>query len=154
MGNFKYPSKAAEINKDDGAALAGTSITADDYSEWMALDDCDFFGIALALGTVTGTSPTLDVKVECRFAGANSGSPNVYVYPDAVNAETVTSEATNQALLAQVTDEDDTNRVKYWRNILPSSGLNGQVRFFFDVGGTTPVFPVQEAILFKVERGA
>lgn len=144
-----FPTVATEVKRSTGVSIEGTSVTATFQSEWYSLSNVEWFGIALALGTCTGTTTTLDVGVQCRF---NEGA-NVYSYPSAPGG--VDGTALGQAALDTLTDaSDDVNSLQYWRNIIPLMGRQGQVRFNFVITGTTPVFPIQEATLITVERQA
>lgn len=144
-----FPTVGMELLKSDSTSVEGTSPTATFTSLWYNLSNVEWFGLAIALGTCTGTSTTLDIGVQCRF---NEGA-NVYSYPNA--AGSVDGTGPSAAAIDTLTDgSDDVNTFAYWRNILPLMGRGGQVRFNFVIAGTTPVFPIQEVTLITVERSA
>lgn len=141
MGSVKYPSVGYKPKLDDGATVVeGSSVTTDDNTEWFDLGDCRYWGLAVAVGTVTGTNPTLDIAAQCRF----NGEADVYSYPSDLNT-------TTQIAMTQLTTSD-TNLIEFWRNFLPTMGEYGQARFTFTLTGTSPVFPIAQFVVVKVER--
>lgn len=129
----KHPNSGADILDVNQQAFEGQVLTAgNNYSEWMALGDADYFGAAVDVSSQTGS---LDVQAEVRFGGAAS----VYTCPAAENSET-------QAALAAISSDGD--GLRFWKNFLPSSGQVGEVRFNFNV--TTGPVTIDQAVIIKV----
>lgn len=140
--SVKYPSKGSQIKGTDGLPIASQTLTATEQSGWMAFDDVEWVGLAVDCGTVSGTSPTLDVRLQLRF---NEGS-EIYGMPAAQNSSTT-------AVLTQMTTTGD-NDCRYFRAPFPSAGRNAQFRVNFAIGGTSPSFEIDGAEVFLVERTA
>lgn len=139
----KYPSVGWKIKNAAGAVLEDNQFdsSATTYSQWYSLDDAKYVGIALDCGTVTGTTPICTVSFETRFGG----NAVTYILPDGANSVTC---AAPTATFSTTTN----SYIEYWENPLPSSGQKGQFRIKFVVSGTSPVFPWDQAILWKVSR--
>jgi hypothetical protein len=118
------------LKNDAGQEINSLSISADDYSETLNLNGYRKVGIWVDAGTFTGTSPTCDIKVEWS---ADGGS-NWVEFP-------VSSNSVTQAALVQLTTSNDADvHFEYWDNVVGSP--LGRLRFFFDLGGTSPVCPL------------
>jgi len=137
-----YPTNGFDVKDSNGQVFEGQTLTASAQSEWMSFDDAEWFGVAVLCGTVSGTSPTLDITVQCRF----DGESDTFNYPSGDNVQT-------GAALAQMTTTADKG-MEYWRHVLPSAGKKGQIRFALTVGGTSPSFEISRFTAWKVERGA
>ncbi len=125
------------VLKDSAAAsLAALAKTATFNSEILNLTGYDMFGVSLDIGTVSGTSPTLDIKVQRRL----DGTTWVDHYPQAENSET-------QATFAQITATKEVS--KEWP-IWPHE----KIRLVFTIGGTSPSFTFTEARLVARRFGA
>lgn len=131
----KYVARYLQVS---GVNLDGVSKTATFNTDKIHPGAYDYIGILLLIGTVTGTSPTLDVTVQIsEDDGANWRD----TYPEDVNSET-------QALLAQITAAKETS--KFWPNWFVGAAFTTinktftfRVRFVFTIGGTdTPTFPI------------
>lgn len=121
-----------ELKNDAGAKFSAAALTATDNSESLRVYGLDTVGLAIDLPTVSGTSPTLDIKVEISF----DGGTNWAEFPDDVNSET-------QATFTQITAAGDVS--KYWTIPFATekdddAGKYPLVRFVFTVGGTNPSF--------------
>lgn len=133
-----------QLLRDDDTDFTGTDIDADDNSEWIKPKDFEEFGLILDIGTESGTSPTLDIKVQMSLDG---GTTALDTYPATANSET-------QATLTQITAAIETS--KFWENRLALSGegtIDPRIRFVFDTGGTSPVFPCTGAWIVLRKRG-
>ncbi len=135
---------------EDGA-VAGVEVnavakTATWNSEWFSPKDFDLIGLLLIL-TVTGTSPTLDVKLQMSEDGGTTARD---VWPDAVNTESTSANTTDQALMAQKTATGVA--IKFFPNWLTISGagsLDPKARFVFTIGGTNPSFTTSAILILK-----
>ena len=118
------------INDANGATFAGQDVTADEQSAWYDLK-FDWFMLVLDLGTVAGTSPTLDVEVQCSFDG---GTTAIAFYPQTFG---------NTQTFAQLDQHTGTGvGMGYFRNTMPNGAGNPKVRFNMNVGGTSPSFGI------------
>ena len=129
------PGFARNLLDTASVAFNGQTVTADEYSESIDIKSYLYVGLALDLGTVGGTSPTLDVKGEISFDGGTSW----YNCPQDANT-------TTQIALSQFTATGE--EFKYFA--IPSvqgTADGAKFRFFFDVGGTSPSFEITEAKL-------
>jgi len=117
------------LTKSDGTVLEGTAITADTNSQTLDLPE----GVECLLlyegGAVTGTTPTLDVKVMCRLGSSD------FIQYRLIESDVLVD-------LPQMTADADHCTAFKW---------NGkEMRIFFDVGGTTPSFTCTKArLIFK-----
>lgn len=133
-----------ELLDSTGALLSGQSITANFTSEKVDISPWDWWGLILEIGTVTGTDPTLDIKVQTTL---DDGVSFVDAYPGDVNSDA------QAALLQMVATGDD--RFKVWPRFLPQWEPNTaqgtpagtvyvqRIRIVGTIGGTaTPTFPI------------
>lgn len=121
--------------QDGGADVEGTSLgAADILTDGQTVGPFRYVGLALSFGTVTGTSPTMDISVQVSFDGGTTW----YAMPTGANS--VTGAAT-----AQFDSTDDVDVFEYW--ILPSAwGIAGQatqVRLSAAFGGSSVVYPIE-----------
>jgi hypothetical protein len=122
-----YGSFSRVLDNDAGTALDGSvTLTADDYTETFKVTGYNWFGLFADVGTVSGTTPTLNPKLEISCDGGTTW----VAFPGAENS-------TTQAALTEMDTTGDT-RFEYWRC---ANGYNDvRYRVFLDVGGTTPSF--------------
>lgn len=121
-GRFK------NLDNDAGALMTAAALTATDYSETLGLGGLDSFGIMIDQGTVSGTSPTLDVTPQISY---DSGTSWVSNMPAEFGSTTA-------AALAQASTTGD-DRIGVWKNPYPADS-DVKLRFAFTTGGTTPSF--------------
>lgn len=125
------------LRDSSSVTLSGVAKTATFSSESISPKDYEEFGLILDIGTVSGTSPTLDIKIQMSL---NGGTTWLDTYSDALNSET-------QAILAQITATKETS--EFWENrmtLAGSGGIDPRVKFVFTVGGTdTPTFTFTNA---------
>jgi len=136
------------------ARVDAAAHTATFNSEAVDLSGCDFFGLYLDVGTVSGTSPTCNIKVQSSFDG---GSNWVDFYPDDLTTST-------QATIAEITTTSaDTGAMfaRYMPSLKPgrNPGVTGAdeqpvpvVRFVFTIAGTSPSFTFTRAHLVQIVR--
>lgn len=142
--SVRNPSVGIDVKDSDGQQIGGTTFaaSASTNSKWYSLDNAKYVGVAIASGTITGTSTVMTVTPQVRFGG----QADIYDLPIAVNDETAAT------ITTWTTGSDDTNRIKYFENPLPVSGQKGQFRLNFEVSGTNPSVPVDQCVLWKVAR--
>lgn len=101
------------------------------------LEDAGWFGLWYDCSASSGTTETLDITVEMSPDIGTTGTVQDIGYPADANSQT-------GAAMAQITAAGE--GFEYWRNVLPSegpqTGPGGEwgIRFFFDLGGTSPSF--------------
>lgn len=135
-----------------GALLSGQSIIANFTSELVDISPWDRWGLIVKVGTVTGTDPTLDMKIQTTL---DDGVSFVDAYP------TDTSSGSQAALTQMVATGDD--RFENWDRALPQWEPNStegtpagrnftqRIRVVGTIGGTsTPTFPLTELIIVGV----
>ena len=137
-----------KLLKDSSAVdLSALAKTATFNSEDLNLQGYATFCLILDIGTVSGTSPTLDPKVQMSL---DNGTTYLDTFPDGLNSET-------QAAMAQITASKET--VECWRNTFPTiagfatvgTAVTPRVRFVFTIGGTTPSFTFTNAYISTSE---
>lgn len=139
--SVKYPSVGFDVQDTSNAAFAGTTFTtaATTYSKWYNAGDCDYIGLAVAVGTVTGTSPGMTCSLEARL----DENANIYPLPAVAGAAPAAA-----ALPSHSTTGN--NRMAFFPVQLPASGKVAQFRVAFTVAGTSPVFPLEQVVAYKV----
>lgn len=137
-----YSSFTRVLDDSNNIALTGAVKGATFQSAGYKMAEFDQIGIVMDIATATGTSPTLDVKVQM----SKDGTTWLDTYPAAENTET-------QAALAQITAAKET--AEFWPCWL-AAGSNDQLRFVFTIGGTGPSFTFTNAWVVgrKRARGA
>jgi hypothetical protein len=113
------------------------------------LQQVQTWGIVLDIGTVSGTSRTLDIKGQMSLDG---GTTWLDTLPGALNSET-------QITLAQITATKETS--EFWPRFIPSwmpskdaeggTTYKPMVKFVFTIGGTNPSFTFTKAYVLGVE---
>ena len=136
------------------ALLSAAAHTATFQSETLTIGDADRWGILFDVGTVSGTNPTLDIKVQTSFDG---GTTWLDTYPGAVNSET-------QAGLAQITASIETSEMwdrafGPYREFQTLEGggaaIKPVVRLVGTIGGTdTPTFTITKSYFFTINYPA
>ena len=132
----------AYLKDSNSLDLNAVAKTATFDSEWIDIGAADTFGFII-IATVTGTSPTLDIDVECSH---DNGTTAAGDYPAFLNVEAGDSAESGIASagiaeFAQITATGNT--MKFFKSFFPegsSSGLNARVRLEFTIGGTNPSF--------------
>ena len=121
--------------------LSATAKTATFNSDKEYVGEYDYIGIALTTASVTGTSPTLDVKLQLSW---DDGSNWNDYYPDDANSET-------QAALAQSTAATAT--MEMWpawvKSVTDHDGNKPCIRFVFTIGGTNPSFTITARLVAR-----
>ena len=134
------------LNDSAGTALSGVAKTATFNSQTVNLQGYGTFCLILDIGTVSGSSPTMDPKVQMTL---DNGTTWLDTLPNALNAET-------QAALAQITATKET--AECWRNPFPNvagfattNNVTPRVRIVFTVGGSSPSFTFTKAYISASE---
>ena len=148
---MSYPSGWTVLNDAaTGVSAEGVAKTADWRSPFYNFGDSDWFGLWFDASAVSGTSPTLDVTVEMSPDTGASTVQDVG-YPAAANSQST-------ATITQITAAGES--FEYWRYVLPTRGVSGGgtrglwgVRFFFNLGGTSPSFTLATVRAMYVARG-
>ncbi len=115
------------FKKSDESALEGTAITASTLTDIKSIPEGSLCMIYLDVGTVSGTSPTLDGAIEVRLGGGATWSPYKF-------------EATT-IVLSQVTASNSGRSVSFFWS-------GNEIRVNLVVGGTTPSFAILKLRLF------
>lgn len=147
---MSYPSTWTVISDAaTNVSAEGVAKTADWRSPFYNLGDADWFGLWYDCSASSGTTETLDITVEMS-PDINAATVQDIGYPAAANSQT-------GAAMTQVTAAGE--GFEYWRYVLPSSGVAGGstgawgIRFFFDLGGTSPSFTLATVRCCFVARG-
>lgn len=135
------------LDDSDSAALTAVAKTATFNSETLNLQGYATFCLVLDIGTVSGSSPTMDPKVQLTLDG---GTTWLDTYPVTLNSET-------QAAMTQLTGTGETTEC--WRNVFPvvagfstaASSVTPRVRFVFTFGGSSPSFTFTNAYIVTSE---
>jgi len=132
------------ILKDSaGVALDSVAKTATFSSETLKPGDASHIGLFLDVNTVSGTSPTLNVKAQISFDG---GTTWLDSYPAALNSPT-------QWAFTQITAAIETAEiVQNWAAPQASSSINPVVKFVFTIAGTNPSFTSDIWVAFYQDR--
>ena len=138
-------SSVAVLDDSDGAALTAATKTATFESQTVNGGNADQLCLILDIGTVSGSTPTLNVKLQVTL---DNGTTWLDTYPGASNAET-------QAAFTEITASKET--MECYPNWLPSvgsfsaSGIIPRMRFVFTIGGASPSFLFTNAYLVRRE---
>ncbi|MHC4145712.1 MAG: hypothetical protein ACYSUD_13145 [Planctomycetota bacterium] len=81
--------------------LSGGNVSATFNSEYIKTGWYDYIGLLVKVGTVTGTSPTLNIKAQISHDGGTTWHD---VYPTDSDKESTSADTTNQAIMTE--DED------------------------------------------------
>jgi len=125
------------LKDDAGATLSGATKTADDFSETINLRSSRF-GFAIDCGTVSGTTPTLDAKIEWRATPSGTWQTTFPV---------ASGNAQAAAQLPQCTTTGD-QKIAWFENPFPSD-VDIELRLFIDIEGTTPSFDIDNLWFFQ-----
>ena len=136
------------LKDSGGTAISAVAKTATFNSQKINLADCDKVGIVVDANTVSGTSPTMDIKGQMSF---DDGTTWLDTWPAAENSET-------QWSLTQITAAKETAKfVPNWIPAKPafsSSGIVPRFRFVFTIGGTNPSFTMTVYLIKRTFEGA
>ena len=149
---MSYPSTWTVINDAaTGNSAEGIAYTASWRSPFYNLGDADWFGLWIDVSATSGTTEVLDIDVEMS-PDTGAGTVQDITYPAAANSQT-------GAVLAQINGAAEA--FKYWRYVLPTRGTSGAglrgrwgIRFFFEIGGTSPSFTIATVRMMYVARGS
>ncbi len=137
---------------------AGTPINGGDQlvtfsSEPINAIGADEIGLALKIGTVTGTLPTLTPRLQMSFDG---GATVFDTYPDKLNSEV-------QASMTEITDVTQATIPEvahFWPNWFPriagfaDTSTNLRIVVLFPITGTaTPTFPLTAWLILRTRSG-
>ena len=124
------PGQRIAVKLDSGVNAAGQTLTATDNTGTIKPKGANRVGLAIAIGSVTGTSPTLDITLQVSYDNGTTW----WSLPASANSQT-------GAAFAQITATG--NHVE-WYEICSDPEFT-QIRAVLTVGGTTPVFPISSA---------
>lgn len=134
------PGFVRELLDTASVAYAGTAMTASEVSESINVKGYLFVGLGIDLGTVSGTSPTLDADLEISF---DDGSV-WFNLPEDVNS-------TTQAAMTQKTSTGEKEFKYFAVPSVETAGVNpGErplLRVQFTVAGTSPSFGIDNIYL-------
>ncbi len=134
-----YTNRALKDSSD--VSLSVVAKTATFNTEDVRVGDWDYIGIGVKTESSSGTSPTLDVKMQVSW---NGGTSYWDAYPDDANSET-------QAALAQITGNAE--KIRVWpcwiRSIRDEESKTPVVRFVFTIGGTSPSFTITSRLIAR-----
>jgi hypothetical protein len=119
--------------------LYSGTITTDTYSDAVSVVPATEASIVVVVGTVTGTSPTLAPVIQISHDGTNWASRRVIV------------DTATQGSLTRLTAPTVEGKIKTagtYRAYIQGN-LGKYLRIFWDVGGTSPSFPVTAYGVFK-----
>ena len=117
VANKRTPGKLVRDAGTFHQILDGSNITASGNSGWLDIGMIKECQAHLEIGTVTGTSPTLDLEIQIADDSSGNGSEVI-------------------AIFGQVGDNDDTE-AKIEKLCIDKR----YVRAVYVAGGTSPVFP-------------
>ncbi len=120
-----------QIKDSSGNLLAGVAKTATFNSEALDLKGHRRVHVVLDIGTVSGTSPTLDIKWQQTL----DGTTWIDHFPIKQGSET-------QAAFAQITA---TKEVSEWFDNPIGADGSTKVRLVWTIGGTSPSFTITDA---------
>jgi len=137
-----------DLEDSAGAKWNAAAHTATFTSEVLNLGECDRWGILLDVGTVSGTSPTLNIEVQTSFDG---GTTWLDTYP-------TQAASGSQANLAEITASTEISEV--WDRHIPCERPNApvlgggsftpRVRFNCVIAGTSPSFTITNAYFYTL----
>jgi hypothetical protein len=132
------------LKDSSGNVLSGVAKAATFNSEALDPNGFDLIGLVVDINTVTGTSPTLDIKMQMSIDG---GTTWLDTYPQGVDTET-------QWTLAQIQTAKETSAfIRNWFPVSGSSGVDPRVRFVFTIGGTNPSFTLTNIYVVVKDLG-
>jgi hypothetical protein len=138
--------------------ISGADVEATFNSEYIKTGWYDEIGLLIKVGTVTGTTPTLNIKGQISHDGGTTWHD---VYPDAINKESTSADTTNQITVTEFTAA--ATKMKMWPVWFHAgsggavdgsdTNLDPRMRFVFTVGGTSPVFPLTVILIGRKYNG-
>jgi hypothetical protein len=155
ISTFRY---LREYNANDALQyqLNASTKTATFSSEHIRTGWYDRIGLLVKVGTVTGTSPILDIKAQISHDGGTTWHD---VYSTDLDKESTSADTTNQAIMSQFDTTDNAVKMKMWP-VWFHSGSGGKVdgsdtdldprmKFVFTIGGTSPSFPITAFLIAR-----
>jgi hypothetical protein len=140
--------------------LSGGDVTATFNSEYIRTGWYDYVGLLVKVGTVTGTTPTLDIKAQVSHDGGTTWHD---VYPTDADKESTSADTTNQAIMTQFDTTDNVSKMKIWPMWFHAGSggeidgsdtrLDPRLRFVFTITGTSPVFPLTAIFVARKYAG-
>lgn len=139
------------LKDSSGTILDGVAKTATFSSETLKPGNASHIALLCDVNTVSGTSPTLDIKAQISMDG---GTTWLDCYQGKWPATIASNKnATDQAALAQITAATETMEVfPNWCAPQASSTINPVMKFVFTIGGTNPSFTSDFYIGFIQDR--
>jgi hypothetical protein len=138
--------------------LSGGNVSATFNSEYIKTGWYDYIGLLVKVGTVTGTSPTLNIKAQISHDGGTTWHD---VYPTDSDKESTSADTTNQAIMTEFTAAATKMKVwPVWFHAGSGGAVDGsdtdldpRMRFVFTIAGSSPVFPLTAILIARKYAG-
>ena len=149
-----YNAAASLQTQLDGVAAT----TATFNSEYIHTGWYDYIGLLVKIATVSGTSPTLNIKGQISHDGGTTWHD---VYPTDSDKESTSADTTNQAIMTEFTAA--ATKMKVWPVWFHAGSggetdgsdtrLDPRMRFVFTIAGSSPSMKITAFLIARKYAG-